>query len=172
MWVSIKDGLFERREAVAAPTTYLIGQGGADLEIEGTVSGSLLVYSDANVIITGDLRYANGPEGDDYLGIVSERRVDIADRRRTGPGDLTVHAAIYAKRQFRVRGYQRRDDATLTLFGSLTAGSLTATEPRFATHIRFDPRLEERRPPGFPMTDRFEQASWERVWTRRLDRLR
>ena len=172
MWVSIEDGLFERRETVAAPTTYLIGHGGADLEIEGTVSGSLLVYSDANVIITGDLRYANGPEGDDYLGIVAERRVDIADRRRTGPGDLTVHAAIYAKRQFRVRGYQRRDDATLTLFGSLTAGSLTATEPRFATHIRFDPRLEERRPPGFPMTDRFEQASWDRVWTRQLDRRR
>ncbi len=166
MWVGIKDGLFERRESVASPTTYLIGRAGADLEVEGTLSGSLLVYSDANVIITGDLRYANGLEGSDYLGIVAEGRVDIANRRRTGPGDLTVHGAIYAKRQFRVRGYQRRDNATLSLFGSLTAGSLTATEPRFATHIRFDPRLEERRPPGFPMTDRYEQAAWDQVWTR------
>jgi hypothetical protein len=31
----------------------------------------------------------------------------------------------------------------------------TATEPRYATGIRFDPRLESRRPPGFPVTDRY-----------------
>lgn len=169
LWVSLDDGLFERREALARPNTYLLGEDGADLEVSGTVNGKVLVHTAGNITITGDLEYAAGPDhepdGDDYLGLVAERSVEIADRKVTGPGDLTVHAAIYAKRLFRVRGFRRRGGDTLTVFGSLTAGSLTATEPRFATRIRFDPRLEDRRPPGFPVTDRYEMTSWNAAWT-------
>jgi hypothetical protein len=53
---------------------------------------------------------------------------------------------------------------TLLIYGSLTAGSLSATEPRYATHYQFDPRFEQERPPGFPMTDRYEVESWDPEW--------
>ncbi|NUO84098.1 hypothetical protein HUU05_28830 [candidate division KSB1 bacterium] len=44
------------------------------------------------------------------------------------------------------------------------SGSLSATEPRYATHVRFDKRLEQRRPPYFPMTDRYEITDWQPEW--------
>ena len=87
----------------------------------------------------------------------------------TGPGDLVITAAIFAKRRFAVRRYRNREYATLTIFGSLTAGSVTATEPRYATRIRFDPRLEEMRPPRFPLSDRYELEAWDGQWTAAAD---
>jgi hypothetical protein len=133
------------------------------------VAGKVLVFSPNRIVITGDLVYATDPErpddGEDYLGLVSGRNVEIAEPSITGPGDLHIQGAIYAKGRFRVRHYRRRGNATLDIYGSLTAGSLTATEPRYATRIRFDPRLESRRPPGFPVTDRYELESWDAAWT-------
>lgn len=167
-WASLKNNLFERRGSLGATTHYLIAEDGVRLEVEGIVNGRVLVYSPDTISIAGDLLYATDPavaDGDDYIGIVAERTVEVAKRKVTGPGDLTVHGAIYARRLFRVREYQRRGGDTLTIVGSLTAGSLTATEPRFATLIRFDPRLAERRPPGFPLTDRYEPADWDGAWT-------
>jgi hypothetical protein len=46
----------------------------------------------------------------------------------------------------------------------LSAGSISATEPRYATKIEFDPRFERLRPPGFPVTNRYETESWDRQW--------
>jgi len=94
-----------------------------------------------------------------------ERSVEIAAPEVTGAGDLHVHAAIYAKRRFAVRSYSRADDATLFVYGSITAGSLTATEPRFRTQLNFDPRLEAARPPSFPVTDRYEITDWDGQWS-------
>lgn len=167
-WVSLESGLFERRGTIRKPASYLIATGRAELHLMGTVAGKVLVFSPNRILIIDDLVYATDPEkagGDDYLGIVSERTVEIADPETTGPGDLHIQAAIYAKRLFRVRGYRHRGNGTLEIYGSLTAGSLTATEPRYATRIRFDPRLESRRPPGFPVTDRYELESWDGAWT-------
>ena len=82
----------------------------------------------------------------------------------TGPGDLESHAAIYAKRRFVVRSYRARELATLSIVGSVTAGSLTASEPRYRTRVRFDRRFENGRPPGFPMTERYELADWDGHW--------
>ena len=75
-----------------------------------------------------------------------------------------MHAAIYARRRFTVRNYIVRDSGTLSVYGSITAGSVSATEPRFRTQLRFDRRLERARPPGFPVTDRFEIAEWDAAW--------
>jgi hypothetical protein len=167
-WVSLESGLFERRGTIRAPASYLLAEGKARLEVRGVVNGKVLLYSRKRITITGDLVYAadpeTDPEADDYLGIVAEGSVEIAPPKVTGPGDLRIQAAIYARARFRVRDYHRRGDGTLDIYGSLTAGSLSATEPRFATRIRFDPRLEERRPPGFPETDRYELVSWESAW--------
>ena len=172
-WVYLDSGLFERRGTIEKPASYLVAKNEAELHLTGIVAGKVLVFSPNRIVIIDDLVYATDPEapegGDNYLGIVSERSVEIADPESTGPGDLHIQAAIYAKRQFRVRAYghrngHRRGD-TLEIYGSLTAGSLTATEPRYATRIRFDPRLESRRPPGFPVTDRYELESWDAAWT-------
>lgn len=55
--------------------------------------------------------------------------------------------------------------ALLTIHGSLSAGSLSATEPRYATRVVFDERLETHWPPNFPMTDHYEIIKWNRKWT-------
>jgi hypothetical protein len=46
----------------------------------------------------------------------------------------------------------------------VSAGSVTATEPRFATKIEFDDRLEDQRAPSFPLTDRYELEDWSGEW--------
>ena len=168
-WVSLESGLFERRGTIRQPATYLVATNKAELQVRGTVAGKVLVYSPKRIVIIGDLTYATDPGtpggGDDYLGLVSGRTVEIAGPAFTGPGDLHIQGAIYARSLFRVRDYRRRGSGVLDIYGSLTAGSLSATEPRYATRIRFDPRLESRRPPGFPVTDRYESASWDGAWT-------
>lgn len=167
-WVPVESGHFERHETIRQPASYLVAMNKAELHLEGTVTGKVLVFSPSRIVIIGDLTYATDPEGpgggDDYLGLVSERTVEIAEPEITGPGDLRIQGAIYARRLFRVRDFHHRGNATLDIYGSLTAGSLTATEPRYATRIRFDPRLESRRPPGFPVTDRYEVESWDAAW--------
>lgn len=168
-WVAYKEGLFERRGHLRAPASYLIATDKAKLYVRGTVKGKVLVYSPERIVIAGDLVYAGDPaersSGDDYLGLVSARTIEVAGPKTTGPGDVQIHAAIYAKRRFSVARYRARNGGTLEIFGSLTAGTLSATEPRFATRIRFDPRLEATRPPGFPVTDRYEVESWDAAWT-------
>ena len=138
------------------------------LEVSGTVKGSVVVYSPERLIITGHLRYARNPrtqlDSPDFLGLVSDRYVDVASSSVTGGGDLELEAAIYARRRFQVRGWGRSERAQLSLYGSLTAGAMSATEPRFATSMQFDPRLDQQRPAHFPLTDRFELASWEPLW--------
>jgi hypothetical protein len=120
-------------------------------------------------VIEGDLLYAtdpsDGPDSTDFVGLVAGRNVVIADPETTGPGDLTVQAAIYAKRRFHVRAYGSDGPATLRIFGSVAAGALSATEPRYRTQLEFDPRLEDARPPGFPMTDSYELVAWDGLWS-------
>lgn len=153
---------------ISGDTRYLIADRKVKLYVKGTVNGKVLVYSPERIVIEGDLVYEQNPEevpnADDYLGLVSDKYVDIAPPDITGPGDLLINAAIYAKRRFAVRGYRFRENALLYLYGSLSVGSLSATEPRYYTKIRFDQRLEELRPPGFPITDRYEVESWDTVW--------
>jgi hypothetical protein len=103
-------------------------------------------------------------EGGDFLGIVSGRDVVIADSTISGAGDLKIDASIYAKSQFKVKNHRSSQNATLHLFGSVSAISLGATEPRYATNIVFDQRLENIRPPGFPVTNRYELAASEQDW--------
>ena len=172
-WISFADGLFERRGHIRAPASYLIAKNKAKLHVRGTVSGKVLVYSPERIVIAGDLLYATDPEtdrnNDDFIGLVSAKNIEVAGPKITGPGDLKITAAIYAKRRFSIDDYRDKNGGLLEIYGSLTAGSLSATEPRFATKIRFDPRLESARPPGFPVTDRYEVESWDAAWTVEAD---
>lgn len=153
---------------ISGDTIYLIAGRKVSMYVKGTVNGKVLVYSPERIVIEDDLVYEQNPEevpdADDYIGLVSDKYVDIARPDITGPGDLLINAAIYAKRRFAVRGYRIRENALLYLYGSLSVGSLSATEPRYYTRIRFDQRLNALRPPGFPMTNRYEVESWDTTW--------
>ena len=168
VWQAIDSKSPQQVAVISGDTTYLIADRKVKLYVKGTVNGKVLVYSPERIVIEDDLVYEQNPEevpdADDYLGLVSDKYVDIAPPDITGPGNLLINAAIYAKRRFAVRGYRFRENALLYLYGSLSVGSLSATEPRYYTKIRFDQRLEELRPPGFPMTDRYEVESWDTTW--------
>jgi hypothetical protein len=154
---------------------YFVGNMGSTLYVQGVVAGNILVYSPTKIVIEDDLTYANDPRRDpssrDYLGLVSDRYIEIASPGTTGPGDLTIHAAVFAGRRFVVRDIDHPRSATLKVFGSLSAGSLSASEPRYATEIEYDSRFEERRPPGFPMTTRYEAEQWSGQWVQTSERM-
>jgi len=164
----------EERRTMSAPH-YIVAGRGATLAVHGTVTGAVVVYSPERIVIEGNLVYAHDPRSDagaeDYLGLISSKDVEIAPPNVTGPGDLEIQGAIYAKRHFIVS-----DDhvpggpttcpcgGTLSIHGSLTAGSLSPTEPRYATRYEFDERFERVRPPGFPVTNRYEVDTWDPEW--------
>jgi hypothetical protein len=158
----------ERRQPFDVRSHYLIGADRVALHVKGTVDGKVLVYTPERIVIEGDLQYANDPRADggsdDFVGLVAERVVEIAEPEITGAGDLEIDASIYARRQFVVSGYRSRRSGTLVIYGSLAAGSLTATEPRYATRIEYDKRLESARAPGFPLSDRYELETWNGEW--------
>lgn len=152
---------------------YIIAEKKITLHIKGVVKGKILIYSDGDIVIDNDLSYSENPEHSfktqDFLGLVSQRDVRIAHPSVTGPGDLKIFAAIYAKKRFRVPNLSGNGEATLYIYGSLSAGSLSATEPRYATKVVFDKRLETQRPPNFPLTDRYEITEWDKKWTVKFD---
>jgi hypothetical protein len=161
---------------------YFVAMRGVTLYVAGVVAGKMLVYSPQRIVIEDDLIYARDPrekpESRDYLGLVCDRYVEVAPPSVTGPGDLQIDAAIFAGRRFvvtnidharyatptRTSGRHPRT-ATLRIYGSLAAGSLSATEPRYATKIDYDNRFERQRPPGFPSTNRYEVDDWDGQWT-------
>jgi hypothetical protein len=138
------------------------------LHVKGVIKGLWLVFSENKIIIDDDVSYQQDPEifpaSGDFLGLVSAKDVEIAPPSVTGPGDLKICAAILAKGRFRVPHLYTRPTGTLHLYGSLSAGSISATEPRYATRIRFDKRFETMRPPNFPMTNRYEITEWDERW--------
>lgn len=168
-WKPARSDAREQRQALSDATTYIVGARDTTFFVRGTVSGKVLVYSPDLIVVEGHLIYAHDPRsetdnGHDYLGLVSDNYVEVAGPRVTGPGDLEIDAAIYAKRRFVVSEEHAPGGATLFIYGSLTAGTLSATEPRYATKVTFDPRFEQQRPPGFPVTNRYEVEGWDAQW--------
>jgi hypothetical protein len=148
---------------------YFTGTLGTTLYVKGVVSGRILIYSPRRIVVQGSLTYAHDPRrvpnSRDYLGLVSDRYIEVAPPHVTGPGDLDIHAAIFAGRRFIVAEIDHRRSATLRIYGSLSAGSISASEPRYATKIEYDSRFEQQRPPGFPSTNRFAAEDWDGRWT-------
>jgi hypothetical protein len=163
-----KSGASEHRNDSAGQAVYFIAARGAKVYVQGVVAGKFFVFSPQKVVVEGNLRYARDPRDDpdsgDYLGLVCDRDIEVASPRVTGPGDLHIHAALFAKRRFVVTNIDHRRSATMYIYGSLAAGSLTASEPRYATKVEYDRRFEKLRPPGFPSTDRFAAEDWDGRW--------
>jgi hypothetical protein len=167
-WQPVGGGEPPQRLMPAGHPWLVVAEPDVELQVQGDVRGSFLLYSPSRISVTGHLRYARDPRrgsSGDFLGLVSKGYVEVAEPELTGPGDLDIAAVIFAGRQFRVRRYRRSDGGTLRVFGSVTAGSLSATEPRYTTELEFDTRLEQRRPAHFPMTDRYLIDEAEPHWT-------
>jgi len=149
--------------------TYFVGDRRATLYVHGIIRGKVLVYSPERVVVEGSLIYSQNPRSvanaPDFLGLASDNVVEIARPKVTGPGDIEIDAAVYARDRFVVTDEHIPAYATLFIYGNLTAGTLSATEPRYATKLEFDRRFETLRPPGFPMTNRYEIESWDGRWT-------
>jgi hypothetical protein len=161
------EGPLHREEASQRPR-YLVGEKGAKLYVRGTVAGLFTVYTPNDIEIEDDLVYVKDPRqtllSRDFLALISGRDISIASPEVTGPGDLTVHAAIFARRRFYIEFTDRGGGNTLFIYGSLTSGTLSHTEPRYATKIDFDKRFEYLRPAHFPMTRRYEVDAWDPDW--------
>jgi hypothetical protein len=161
------DGPLERAEPSQRPR-YIIGAKGAKLYVSGTVMGIFTVYSPTDIEIEGNLVYSKDPRetliSRDFLALISGRDIRIAGPNVTGKGDLNVHAALYAHRRFLVESVDRTKSGRLNILGSLTAGTISETEPRYATKLDYDKRFEFLRPASFPMTRRYEVESWDQDW--------
>jgi hypothetical protein len=161
------EGELQRGEPSQKPQ-YLIGDKGAKLYVRGTVSGIFTVYSPNDIEIEDDIVYLKDPRqtlvSHDYLALISGRDIRIASTEVTGPGDLTIHAAVFARRRFVTEATDRAKPATMFIYGSLTAGTVLETEPRYATKLDYDKRFEYLRPASFPMTRRYEVDSWDQDW--------
>jgi hypothetical protein len=161
------NGELHREEPSSRPR-YLVGEKGAKLFVRGTVSGIFTVYSPNDIEIEDDLVYARDPRQSlssrDFLALIAGRDISVAGPEVTGGGDVTVHGAVFARRRFYIESVDRSEEATLVMYGSLTAGTLSETEPRFATKIDFDKRFEYLRPASFPMTRRYEVEDWDQDW--------
>jgi hypothetical protein len=160
-------GPLERAESSEHPR-YLIGDKGAKLYVSGTVSGIFTVYSPTDIEIENDLVYAKDPRDTvisrDFLALISGRDIKVATAQITGVGDLHVHAALFAHRRFMIESASSGKPGTLYILGSLTAGTILETEPRYATKMDYDKRFEYLRPASFPMTRRYEVDSWDADW--------
>jgi hypothetical protein len=156
------------REGPSQRARYLVGDKGAKLYVRGTVAGMFTVFTPNDIEIEDDLVYVKDPRqtvlSRDFLALISGRDISIASPEVTGPGDLTVHAAIFARRRFFIEFTDRGPGNTLFIYGSLTSGTLSQTEPRYATKIDYDKRFEYLRPANYPMTRRYEVDSWDQDW--------
>jgi hypothetical protein len=172
-WVTRGAPAPEYLNAPSEHPVYFVAAPGATLHVKGVVAGKILVYSPERIIIEGSLTYAHDPRevagSRDYLGLVCDKYIEVAAPGVTGPGDLEIDGAILARRRFIVRDTDHHRSATLRIFGSLAAGSLSASEPRYATKIEYDERFEQRRPPGFPSTNRYEVEDWDGQWVKEVE---
>lgn len=167
-WHDRDAGIWQHGERPHRQSVYFMAARGVSVYVEGVVSGKFLVYSPQRIVVEGDLTYARDPrshpDSGDYLGLVCDRDIEIAPAHVTGPGDLHLQAALFARRRVLVRDSDHPRSNTLYIFGSLAAGTLTESEPRYATKVEYDRRFDRLRPPDFPSTNRFAAEEWDREW--------
>lgn len=161
------EGPLERAEPSQRPQ-YLVADKGAKLYVRGTVAGIFTVYSPTDIEIEDDIVYLKDPRDTvisrDFLALISGRDIRVARTQITGTGDLNIHAALFARRRFCIESADRGKIGRLNILGSLTAGTILETEPRYATKLDYDKRFEYLRPASFPMTRRYEVDSWDQGW--------
>ena len=165
-----------------APTGVFAVKNG-DLRITGTYKGQLTVVAlkgsqsnKGNVWIDGTgIKAASDPTANsgstDMLGIVAERMAYISEDDTRGPASqVTIQGAIYCQNgELTAENFwQLGKHGRLYVTGSLvqkTAGSLGIFDSGglkngFYYSVRHDSRFLVTGPPMFPMSDKYELASW------------
>jgi hypothetical protein len=169
LWRDHKSGFWQHAAPPAGHAMHFIASRGATVYVKGVVSGQFLVYSPDRIVVEGDITYSRDPHGapdsNDFLGLVCDRNIEVAPTHVTGRGDLHIQAALFARRRLVVKNASHSRPATLYIFGSLAAGTLSESEPRYAMKLEYDSRFERLRPPGFPSMNRFVTEDWDRQWT-------
>lgn len=98
-----------------------------DVFVEGTLAGQVTIATANNVVVTGNLRYANGSSGTDVLGLVAENNVSIYHPVDSSGREVLGNA-------------QMRDPeiwaATLSVLHSINVQNYQAGTPKGSLRIR------------------------------------
>jgi len=155
MDIKLKPGVVDGKFTIAASK-----------ESSGNDGGTIWLF--------GDIEYASdpltNPDSDDMLGICAEVDVLIKDNNNNS-NDIVIHASIYAE----TGGFGAEDHNTRGVSGSIyLTGGITQMERRpvgtfnhlgqlnngFRKKYKYDERMMNSSPPGFPGTGGFEMVSW------------
>ena len=160
------EGPLRTRRTLRIVRATCIGDKGAKLYVRGTVAGIFTVYSPTDIEIENDLVYAKDPRR--LPPVARFPRADLRTRHQGRQlADHRHRRPERACRAVRAPAFHRSSPSTegkpgtLFIFGSLTAGTILETEPRYATKMDYDKRFEYLRPANFPMTRRYEVDSWD-----------
>lgn len=160
---------------------------GEDSSTPAVIRGAATIYagtsaSRKNIVINTDILYADGLTGTDVLGLISSDEVAFSPQANGTDDHLIVHAAIlvqgtdpsvdgsiFSADACGKGGSILTDNYTasgglpeLTMWSSISqrrTGSVSSDyNPR---NYNFDPRLQQLRPPFFPLlSDKWEYGNW------------
>ena len=151
---------------------------GGKVKVSGTTSGKISVFSTGDLIINGDLRYANGTTGNtsDITGLTS---IDGAIVITKNPGftNREIHAMMLSLDQaVRVEGWQNRDgfaDAPqLTMYGAMAAkyqgifGGFDSLSNKLVSGYRKNFLFDDRLRSGADLVPPYLVNPLETVWER------
>ena len=148
------EGAMQRAEPSEQPQ-YLIAEKGAKLYVRGTVRGIFTVYSPSDIEIEDDLVYLKDPRADGHLARLPRAHLRARHQGGSAPGHRPRRSDTCTPRCSRTAASSPKRSttarsATMFIYGSLTAGTISDTEPRYATKLDYDKRFEYLRPASFP----------------------
>lgn len=134
-----------------------------NVEVSGVLDGQLCVGATGFIRVPGDLVYHEDPrlvpESDDKLGLVSRGAFVIGVK--PGGGDHFVQARILSMAKWLTERQNDPRQGFWRFFGSLTARTVGATEPRLDTDAEHDLREP---PMGFPGTGLYDKEECGKSW--------
>ncbi len=144
------------------------------------LSGQLSIYAGnssarRNVIIASDIRYADGLDGTDVLGLVASDEIRVNPNAVGGDRELHIYAAMLSQNGSIATARSCGDDgsaqtpfhAELTTYGSFAAVETGDFAQSFQTrNYNFDERLDRIRPPFFPLLrEEWTYTNWREITT-------
>jgi len=144
------------------------------LNLSGTVNGRLTVGASYDIIVNGNIVYADDPRvnpaSDDSLGIISESDVVINDT--IASSDLEIDAAIMAlNKSFMLNNWDSTSiKGTLEIYGGIIqkergpVGTFYSNGQKasgYSKNYTHDSRFTANPPPFMPNTGDYDTLSWE-----------
>jgi hypothetical protein len=155
---------------------YTSYSAGTDITVEGTVDGQVTVASAGDINIRNDLICADNPgtnpDSDDIIGLVANRDCRLVNNK--WDQDRIIQASIMTfypygsyTHNFYNQDWNRIRSGMLRLYGGLieqwrgaTASPDGSSYLGYLMDYQWDPRLEEMKPPYYPMVLAFKKVSW------------